>query len=108
MEFESWMIPSSLAFVDADFSNQRKEITEPAKEIPSNPEIAPRDAKGWFRKIMNSGYKPTRDQADLARLADIALIRNHPHLRSFQRLESAIKEIVEAFREGRHVVSPSV
>jgi hypothetical protein len=107
MEFESWMIPSANAFVNADFSNQRKEITELVKDIPDIPERSPRNAKGWFREIMHSGYKPTRDQADLAKLADINQIRS-ANMRSFQRLESAIEEIIKAFREGQHIVSPII
>ncbi|MCC6125954.1 MAG: DUF4276 family protein [Pirellulales bacterium] len=106
MEFESWLIPCTNSFVNKPFSDGRKEILNPADKIPLNPEVSPRDAKGWFRKIMQTGYKPTRDQEELTRLADLNQIRSHPEIRSFRRLESAIKEIIEAIRDGKHIISP--
>ncbi len=106
MEFESWLIPCANSFVNCPFCDGRKEILKPVDKIPPDPEIAPRDAKGWFRKIMQTGYKPTRDQAELTALADLRLVREHSGMRSFQRLETAIQELIHALRSGSHIISP--
>jgi hypothetical protein len=108
MEFESWLVPCANSFLNRSFSDGRNEFLKPVGQIPPDPEKAPRDAKGWFRKIMQTGYKPTRDQAEITKLAvaDLNQIRSYSGLRSFQRLESAIKEIVAAIRDGKHIVSP--
>jgi hypothetical protein len=54
---------------------------------------------------MSTGYKPTRDQAELTRLIDLDEIRSQG-MRSFRRLESAVKEMVGAIRSGVHMVTP--
>jgi hypothetical protein len=106
MEFESWLIAGFSSLVNKPFKDGRKEIISANVSIPQNLEIAPRDAKGWFRSRMKTGYKPTRDQSELTELVDINTIRNQK-MRSFQRLESAVKELVEAIRSGIHVVTPT-
>jgi len=55
---------------------------------------------------MNTGYKPTRDQAELTRLVDLNVIRQQK-MRSFRRLESAITELINAIRSGEHAVTPT-
>ena len=107
MELESWLIPGANSLVNVPFSDGRKELLKIPRELPDNPEIAPRDAKGWFSKLMQTGYKPTRDQAELTSLVDLTQIRTHQAMRSFRRLENAIKEIIAAILEGKHVVSPT-
>ncbi len=106
MEFESWLIAGVPSLVNQPFTDGRKEISELPSRIPDNPEQIPRDAKGWFRRVMRTGYSATRDQAELTRLVDLNAIRAHPSMRSFQRMESAIKEVVDAIREGSHAVTP--
>ncbi len=107
MEFESWLIAGATSLAGARFSDGRGEFPEMIGEIPRDPESAPRDAKGWFRRVMKSGYSPTRDQAELTRLVDLDLIRQQG-MRSFRRLECAIKELVGAIRSGEHAVTPTV
>ncbi len=107
MEFESWLIAGASSLVDKCFSDGRKAIARMSAEVPADPEIAPRDAKGWFRGNMGiGGYKPTRDQAELTRLVDFSAIRSH-EMRSFRRLESAVSQLVSAIRSGDHLVTPS-
>jgi hypothetical protein len=72
-----------------------------------DPEVAPRDAKGWLSKRMESGYKPTTDQGPLTSL----LVQNldplrRRGLRSFRQFEKALRLLTEAFRSGSHVVTP--
>jgi hypothetical protein len=105
MEFESWLIAGVNSLLGRRFSDGRKELPEAIEKIPPDPEAAPRDAKGWFGRIMETGYRPARDQTELTRLVDINLIRKQD-MRSFRRLESAVKQLVEAIRSGKHVVTP--
>ncbi len=105
-EFESWLIAGAESLVGKAFSDRRKGVTEITTVIPSDPEFSPRDAKGWLNHLMkNTGYSPSRDQAELTRLVDLAMIRQK--MRSFRRLESAVRGIVEAIRSGSHVVTPT-
>ena len=107
MEFESWLIAGVSSLQGKSFADGRAEL--PGRSEPPDPrnlESFPRDAKGWFRKIMKTGYKPARDQAELTRLVDLSLVRQQG-MRSFRRLEAAIKELVEAIRRGVHAVTPA-
>lgn len=106
MEFESWLIAGADSLVGKSFSDGRKIIFRAGVEMPSVPESAPRDAKGWFRSIVETGYKPARDQAELTSLVDLAAIRGR-EMRSFRRLESALREMVSAIRSGAHLVTPA-
>ena len=106
MEFESWLIAGVKSLAGKQFADGRREIPEVVQQVPRDPESAPRDAKGWFRSVMNTGYKPTRDQAELTRLVDLNLIRQQ-RMRSFRRLESAVKELVNAILSGEHAVTPT-
>jgi hypothetical protein len=106
-EFESWLIAGAKSLAGVRFSAGRGEFPEMIGEIPCDPESAPRGAKEWFRRVMKSGYSPTRDQAELTRLVDLDLIRQQG-MRSFRRLECAIKELVSAIRSGEHAVTPTV
>jgi hypothetical protein len=81
-------------------------IATDAKAPDGDLEESPRNAKGWFDKVVEGGYKPTRDQAELTGLVDLNAIRDRK-LRSFRRLESAVTELVIAIRNDKHVVTPS-
>ena len=105
MEFESWLIAGAESLAGKSFSDGRKELTDPIGQIPSDPESAPRDAKGWFRGLMMTGYSPTRDQGELTRLVDLDVIRNKG-MRSFRRMESAVQGLVDAIRSGEQSVTP--
>lgn len=106
MEFESWLIAGAPTLAGKAFTDGRRELPEKIEEVPPDPESAPRDAKDWFRRIMTTRYKPTRDQAELTRLVDLDAIRQRAP-RSFVRLEHAVRELVEAVRRDDHRVSPS-
>jgi hypothetical protein len=106
MEFESWLIAGIESLQDRLFANDRRGVGKLAIPIPRDPETAPRDAKGWFRKVMTMGYEPPRDQAELTHLVDLKAVRER-NLRSFRHLESAVKQMVTAIRSGKHVVSPN-
>jgi hypothetical protein len=84
MEFESWLIAGAKSLAGRQFSDGRTEIPDKIEDIPCDPESAPRDAKGWFRSVMKSGYSPTRDQAELSLLVDLSLVRQQG-MRSFRR-----------------------
>jgi hypothetical protein len=105
LEFESWLIAGAESLVGTTFSDGRREILKLHEAVPENPEKAPRNAKGWFNKTFVTGYRPTRDQAELTRLVDLQVVRAR-RMRSFQRLEAAIDELVTAVRSGNHVVTP--
>ncbi len=104
-EFESWLIAGFTSFAGKTFPDGR---TAPANvAVPAGDlEESPRDAKGWLNKVIDGGYKPTRDQATLTQWLDPQLVRDRG-IRSFQRLESAVSELVSAIRSGNHVVTPS-
>ena len=102
MEFESWLIPGARSLAGVLLADGQRFPTS-IRDMPPDPETAPRDAKGWFRKKM--GYKPTLHQAELTRLVDFGLVRDS-QVRSFRRLEHAIEELVEAIRSGAHRVTP--
>lgn len=106
MEFESWLIAGVESLLDKPFQDGRQELPRAVANIPADPESAPRDAKGWFRTLLKTGYKPTRDQAELTWLVNLTSIRNR-NMRSFLRLESAISELVAAIRSGNHAVTPT-
>jgi hypothetical protein len=107
MEFESWLIAGAESLAGKRFEDGRIEFPETISGIPGDPESAPRDAKGWFRRLMKkAGYSETRDQAELTRLVDLVSIRQKG-MRSFRRLESAIHELVNAIRSGQYAVTPT-
>ena len=104
-EFESWLIAGFESFAGKTFPDGRKvpaNVAVPASDL----EESPRDAKGWLNRAIDGGYKPTRDQAILTQWLDPQLVRDRG-IRSFQRLESAVSELVTAIRSGNHVVTPS-
>jgi hypothetical protein len=106
MEFESWFIAGIESLQDRRLVNERQGVRKLAVPLPSDPETSPRDAKGWLRTVMTLGYKPPRDQAELARLVDLNMVRER-NPRSFRRLESAVKQTIAGIRCGKHVVSPT-
>jgi hypothetical protein len=72
--------------------------------LPTAPEEAPRDAKGWLRKNLLDGYNPTDRQLELTRaVRDWSPVRA---LRCFQRLEHALAELAAATASDQHIVSP--
>lgn len=74
---------------------------------PGDLERAPRNAKGVFKEALTGSYKPTTDQPSVTRMVDLQQIRDRK-MRSFIRLENAIDQLITAFREDRHIVTPQV
>lgn len=78
---------------------------KPVVTVPTAPEEAPRDAKGWLHDHLAGGYNPTEHQLELTRaIGDWATVRM---LRSFQRLEHSLEELATAVATNRHIVSPA-
>jgi hypothetical protein len=104
-EFESWLIAGIESVAGKPFPDGRIRVKIGTKPPDGDLEQNPRAAKEWLREAMVDGYKPTRDQASLTRLIDLQLIRNRK-MRSFQRLESAVEELVTAIRDDAPIVTP--
>jgi hypothetical protein len=80
-------------------------LTVPADlNLPSNLEVAPRDAKGWLRQTLK-GYNPVRDQDVLTQAIPLESLQS-TGLRSFRRLESAVQQLVRAVTSGTHIATP--
>ena len=105
-EYESWIIAAIDSLAGQRLPDGR--MIDPAKASApvGDVEESPRDAKGWLSRVIEGGYKPTRDQAALTDLLDLGILRTR-RLRSFERFESALNELVSAIRNDEHVVSPS-
>jgi Domain of unknown function (DUF4276) len=104
-EYESWLVAGVQSFSGKTFPDGRSIL--PNATIPrGNLEETLRDAKGWLKKNIDRGYKQTRDQAILTGWLELQVVRDR-EMRSFQRLESALGELVEAIRTGDHVATPT-
>jgi hypothetical protein len=102
-EFESWLIAGYDSLKGKTLSDGRAIPT--SADLPADVEHAPRDAKKWFRDLIEGGYKPTRDQSTLTKLVQVETIRQQK-LRSFQRFACAISELVEGIRNENYTASP--
>lgn len=103
-EYESWLIAGIESFAGKTLPDGRKvaeNIVLPDGDLEER-----RDAKGWLKMAIQGGYKVTRDQITLTQWLDLQLVRNRG-MRSFQRLESAVGELVAAIRSEKHVATPS-
>jgi hypothetical protein len=105
-EFESWLIAGIESLAGKKLANGRIEIPANLKAPAGDLERHPRDAKGWLNQYIPAGYNPPTDQEPLTRAVDLNAIRQH-NLRSFRRLESALRQLVVAIRSGKHIVTPS-
>jgi hypothetical protein len=107
-EYESWLIACVDRLAGLALPDGRPGIRLGTRAPAGNVEEAPRDAKGWLNDCMESGYKNTRDQEALTRLMvdhlDAILVRN---IRSFRRLETALRQIVEGIRSRSHLATPA-
>lgn len=106
-EFESWLIAGIESLAGKKLANGRLEIPANLK-APTGGDLEqhPRDAKGWLNQYLPTGYNPPTDQEPLTRAVDLDAIRQR-NLRSFRRLESALRQLVEAIRWGKHIVTPT-
>ncbi len=101
-EYESWLIAGVESLAGKPLPDGRTGACAPAGDLES----APRNAKGWLSQQMENGYKETTHQEPLTDMVDLTVVRQR-NLRSFRRLESALRELIEAIRSGQHIVSPA-
>ena len=104
-EFESWLIASFDSIKGRKFPDGREVASEAT--LPDDVEVSPRDAKKWFGKRIDGGYRPTRDQATLTKWIEPALLREKK-VRSFKRLEAAVEKLVEGIENGTHSATPNL
>jgi hypothetical protein len=105
-EFESWLIAGIESLAGKKLADRRIAVPAGITAPEGDLEKHPRDAKGWLNQRMPSGYQVNSDQERLTRAVDLNAIRQR-NLRSFRRLESALRQMVDAIRSGKHIVSPS-
>ncbi len=109
MEFESWILASLERLAGHPLPDGRPGVRVDAQSPTGDLEANPRDAKGWLRRQIDAGYKPARDQGPLTQLMvkHLDAVRDR-NMRSFRRLENALRVLLNAVRSGAHVVSPIV
>lgn len=92
-EFESWILAG---------------VPELAEQTTGELlEMQPRNAKNRIRELTGQVYHETQDQVKYARKIDIeALMQREPKMRSFLRLENALRELGESVRNGVLICSP--
>lgn len=99
-EYEVWFL-ASLESISGQYTGLKTDLTY------EKPFEALRDVKGWFSQQMPPGqaYKETQDQAAMTALIDFNRVRERS--RSFQRLEHAMRELLDAAdRQLTHMVTP--
>lgn len=106
-EFESWLMPCANKLARLKLPDGRQGVNEGTTAPEDDVEEQPRGAKEWWNKRMEDGYKPTRDQHLLTKLAlDHLQVIRERNMRSFRRLEKAVAELVQAIRDNKPMVSP--
>lgn len=103
-EFEAWLLAGIESLCGVKLPDGRGVVPSNVVVPPINLE-AKRDAKGLLRDQI-PGYQETLDQAALAAKVDLSQIRTR--CRSFRRLESAIRQLADAVRTGKSIVSPVI
>jgi hypothetical protein len=105
-EYESWLMAGVASLAGRPLPDGRGGVQRGVVCDVSDPDDAPRDAKGWLTEKMGRTYKPTTDQEPLTAMVNLTQIRTRGP-RSFVQLEKAVRLLIEAARENRHVISPS-
>jgi hypothetical protein len=107
-EFESWALAALDRLAGLHFPDGRPGVPVGTDAPAGDLEVAPRDAKGFLDRVIAAGYKPTRDQGPLTRLLvdHLGAVRDRS-LRSFRRLEEAVRQLHQAVRTGQHIATPS-
>lgn len=104
-EFESWLLAGIASIAGQALADGRTVASDagaPGGDLEENP----RNAKAPLGRFLEGGYSATRDQEQLTRIIDLDAIRTH-NLRSFVRLESAIRGLAEAIRNDEPLISPA-
>ena len=101
-EFESWLVAGAESFAGRPLSDGR--ILLPANvRLPTGDHES--RGKGWLEQNCVS-YRPTRDQSALTELLDFQFVRAKK-LRSFERLEHSVEQLLEAVASERHISAPA-
>ena len=107
MEFESWLLAGAGSLAGRELSNGRAVFRSDFVAPEGDLEQAPRHAKGLIKAALSGVYRESTDQAAVTKMVNLQEIQNR-NMRSFRRLENALDEMIAAFREDRHFVSPVV
>lgn len=75
-EYESWLLGGLSSLAGRPMKDGRPGVRSDSVAPDGDLEIAPRDAKGYLTKRMESGYRESLDQGPLTELVDLDVIRN--------------------------------
>jgi hypothetical protein len=103
-EFETWLLAGVESLRGTALAEGRGVVPN-AAACPAIDLENTRDAKGRLKQVI-PGYDQSLDQGVLARQVDLQQIRERS--RSFRRFCSAIQQLADAVREGKHVVTPQL
>ena len=99
VEYESWIIAGIESLAGKRYSDGRPAVPSDLKFPPGDCEA---HGKKWLEKHC-PGYRPTLGQGELTELLDLNVVRKR-RLRSFQRLEHAVGQLLDAAVCGTHIV----
>jgi hypothetical protein len=101
-EYETWLVAGAESFAGR-FLDDRRLALPPNTSFPAgDPES---HGKRWLEQHCPN-YRPTRDQKELTEIIDLQTVRTK-NLRSFQRLEHALDQLLGAVANGVHISTPS-
>jgi hypothetical protein len=100
-EYETWLVAGAESFRGRYFKDGRPAILSHTNLPEGDPES---HGKRWLEQNC-VGYRPTRDQSALTDLLDFQFVRAR-NVRSFERLEHAIDQLLEAVQKDRHISTP--
>lgn len=101
VEYETWLVAGAESLIGRRLRDGR--LALPADTaLPSGE--AESHGKGWLERNLSS-YRPSRDQAAFTELLELACVRAKG-LRSFERFEHAIAQLLEAVASGSHICTP--
>jgi hypothetical protein len=100
-EYETWLVAGAESFAGRPLRDGRLALPRDVSFPVGPPES---HGKRWLEQNCR-GYRPTRDQSALTGLLDLAIVRSK-RIRSFERLEHAIDQLLEAVARGSHISTP--
>ncbi len=100
-EYETWLVAGAESLRGRCLNNGRIALSPTAVFPPGDPES---HGKRWLEQNC-SNYRPSRDQGALTELLDLQCVRSK-NLRSFQRFEHALDQLLEAVSNNSHIATP--
>ena len=100
-EYETWLIAGIESLSGRTFEDGRSGVPRGVEFPRGDPEA---HGKKWLERVF-PGYRPALHQSELTRMLDLNVVRAK-RLRSFQRLEHALEQLLRANRSGAHVSTP--